>query len=317
MKQIIGGKSIALRPSHSRIGDFTRLGFTILVVIHVLISAWLVVDFEGRYTEGKPAPTNVNALIAVDSEKTLIDVEMENSTSFILYMIYRDYSEPEIETNQSQGESIDTSDEQQDNEQKKGTDSEDTEWLKLGRNVVFIFMALLIISEILVMTGIPFRATIRVMMWILLVASFAIVIPSTYVLDLVGDDEDDDKKNDEDGKGVTDSLSEETFVQSTESGSMAHEDNSVDSNLIFWGIQFDMMFSGYDLGLVEPENYSAVREQPPDENSTDSDSFVKFESNLKLQYGKNLPSMLLIPIIWYILPAKPKQRPKQYLLESE
>ena len=317
MKQIIGGKSIALRPSHSRIGDFTRLGFTILVVIHVLISAWLVVDFEGRYTEGKPAPTNVNALIAVDSEKTLIDVEMENSTSFILYMIYRDYSEPEIETNQSQGESNDTSDEEQDNEQKKGTDSEDTEWLKLGRNVVFIFMALLIISEILVMIGIPFRATIRVMMWILLVASFAIVIPSTYVLDLVGDDEDDDKKNDEDGKGVTDSLSEETFVQSTESGSMAHEDNSVDSNLIFWGIQFDMMFSGYDLGLVEPENYSAVREQPPDENSTDSDSFVKFESNLKLQYGKNLPSVLLIPIVWYILPAKPKQRPKQYLLESE
>ncbi len=317
MKQIIGGKSIALRPSHSRIGDFTRLGFTILVVIHVLISAWLVVDFEGRYTEGKPAPTNVNALIAVDSEKTLIDVEMENSTSFILYMIYRDYSEPEIETNQSQGESNDTSDEEQDNEQKKGTDSEDIEWLKLGRNVVFIFMALLIISEILVMIGIPFRATIRVMMWILLVASFAIVIPSTYVLDLVGDDEDDDKKNDEDGKGVTDSLSEETFVQSTESGSMAHEDNSVDSNLIFWGIQFDMMFSGYDLGLVEPENYSAVREQPPDENSTDSDSFVKFESNLKLQYGKNLPSVLLIPIVWYILPAKPKQRPKQYLLESE
>lgn len=232
-------------------------------------------------------------------------------------MIYRDYSEPEIETNQSQGESNDTSDEEQDNEQKKGTDSEDTEWLKLGRNVVFIFMALLIISEILVMIGIPFRATIRVMMWILLVASFAIVIPSTYVLDLVGDDEDDDKKNDEDGKGVTDSLSEETFVQSTESGSMAHEDNSVDSNLIFWGIQFDMMFSGYDLGLVEPENYSAVREQPPDENSTDSDSFVKFESNLKLQYGKNLPSVLLIPIVWYILPAKPKQRPKQYLLESE
>ena len=114
-------------------------------------------------------------LIAVDSEKTLIDVEMENSTSFILYMIYRDYSEPEIETNQSQGESNDTSDEEQDNEQKKGTDSEDIEWLKLGRNVVFIFMALLIISEILVMIGIPFRATIRVMMWILLVLDLLIM----------------------------------------------------------------------------------------------------------------------------------------------
>jgi hypothetical protein len=74
-----------------------------------LISAWLVVDFEGQYTEGKPAPTNVNALIAVDNEKTLIDVEMENSTSFILYMLFRDYSEPEVESNQTENQSNNSS----------------------------------------------------------------------------------------------------------------------------------------------------------------------------------------------------------------
>ena len=304
---------IALRLSHSRIGDVTRLTFTVLVVIHVLISAWLVVDFQGRYTEGKPSPTNVNAIIAVDNEKTLIDVEMENSTSFILYMLFRDYSEPEIETNQTENQSESNSTETSDSSKNKDTGEDDsTEWLKLGRNVVFISMVLLILSEILVIIGIPFRSTLRVLMWITLVASFAIVIPSTYVLDLVGDD-----KKENDDEGVTDSLTEETFVQSTESGSMAHEENSFDSNLIFWGVQFDMMFSGYDLGLVEPANYSSIREQPPDENSTDADSFIKFESNLKLKYGKNLPSMLLIPLAWYILPAKPKQKPKQYLLESE
>jgi len=65
------------------------------------------------------------------------------------------------------------------------------------------------------------------------------------------------------------------------------------------------------------ENYSNVREAPPDENSTDADSFVKFESNLQLKYGKNLPSMLLIPIVWFILPAKPNNKPKQYIFESE
>lgn len=304
---------IALRLSHSRIGDVTRLTFTVLVVIHVLISAWLVVDFQGRYTEGKPSPTNVNAIIAVDNEKTLIDVEMENSTSFILYMLFRDYSEPEVETNQSENQSeSDTTNTDDSSKNKDAGEDDSTEWLKLGRNVVFIAMILLILSEILVIIGIPFRSTLRVFMWITLVASFAIVIPSTYVLDLVGDD-----NKDNDDEGVTDSLTDETFVQSTESGSMAHEENSFDSNLIFWGVQFDMMFSGYDLGLVEPENYSMIREQPPDENSTDADSFVKFESNLKLKYGKNLPSMLLIPLAWYILPAKPKTKPKQYLLESE
>jgi hypothetical protein len=306
---------IGLRLSHSRIGDLTRLSFTIIVVIHVLISAWLVVDFEGQYTEGKPAPTNVNALIAVDNEKTLIDVEMENSTSFILYMLFRDYSEPEVESNQTENESNNPSPEPEESSEKKtSSDAESVEWLKIGRNVVFITMILLVISEILVIIGIPFRATLRVVLWVSLVAAFAIVIPSTYVLDLVGDGED---KEDEEDEGVGDSLSQETFVQSTETGSMAHEDNSFDSNLIFWGIQFDMMFSGYDLGLVESENYSAVREQPPDENSTDAESFVKFESNLKLKYGKNIPSVLLIPLAWFILPAKPKDKPKQYLLESE
>ena len=284
------------------------------MVIHVLISAWLVVDFEGRYTEGKPAPTNVNALVAIDSEKTLIDVEMENSTSFILYMIYRDYSEPEIETNQSQGESNDTSDEKEDDKQNKESDKKDTEWLKLGRNTVFVMMLLLIISEILVVIGMPFKSTIRALMWIFLVASFSILIPATYVLDLVGDDGDD---KDGDEKEETDSLAQETFIETTETGSMAHEENSVETSLIPFGIQFDMMFSGYDLGLVEPENYTNVRETPPDENSTDAESFVKFESNLQLKYGKNLPSMLLIPIVWFILPAKPNKKPKQYIFESE
>ena len=284
------------------------------MVIHVLISAWLVVDFEGRYTEGKPAPTNVNALVAIDSEKTLIDVEMENSTSFILYMIYRDYSEPEIETNQSQGESNDTSDEKEDDKQNKESDKKDTEWLKLGRNTVFVMMLLLIISEILVVIGMPFKSTIRALMWIFLVASFSILIPATYVLDLVGDDGDD---KDDDEKEETDSLAQETFIETTETGSMAHEENSVETSLIPFGIQFDMMFSGYDLGLVEPENYTNVRETPPDENSTDAESFVKFESNLQLKYGKNLPSMLLIPIVWFILPAKPNKKPKQYIFESE
>lgn len=300
---------IALRLSHSRIGDVTRLSFTVLVVIHVLISAWLVVDFEGRYTEGKPSPTNVNALIAVDNEKTLIDVEMENSTSFILYMLFRDYSEPEVESNQTENQSDDSS------KSKDSSDDESKEWLKLGRNMVFITMVLLIISEILVIIGIPFRATLRALIWVSLVASFAIVIPSTYVLDLVGDDEESDEDSEEDS--VTDSLSQETFVQSTESGSMAHEDSSIDSNLIFWGVQFNMMFSGYDLGLVEPENYTAIRAQPPEENSSDADSFVKFESNLKLKYGKNLPSLMLIPLAWFLLPAKPKNQSKQYLFESE
>ncbi len=49
---------MALRPPASTIGQVLRIGFLIFILGHVLISAWLVVDFDGKYTEGAPAPTD-------------------------------------------------------------------------------------------------------------------------------------------------------------------------------------------------------------------------------------------------------------------
>ena len=47
---------MALRPQHSRIGDGFRVVGTVLIAIHLVLSAWLVIQFEGQYTEGQPAP---------------------------------------------------------------------------------------------------------------------------------------------------------------------------------------------------------------------------------------------------------------------
>ena len=85
---------MSLRPAPSHVGTAVRGVATILIVIHILMSAWLVVQFDGRYTEGRPSPTNIKAIIAVDDDQTLIDIKMENSTSFVLYMLVRDYDEP-------------------------------------------------------------------------------------------------------------------------------------------------------------------------------------------------------------------------------
>ena len=136
-------------------------------------------------------------------------------------------------------------------------------------------------------------------MYILLIISFAVILPSTYVIDLVGDDSKDEEDFEE-------SLSEETFVESTESGSMAHEKNKFDNRLIFPGIRFELEYSGYDLGLVDSEDYDELRAQIPSNNSTLADSFVEFKSNLDVKYGKNLPSLLLIPLTWYFMPARPR-----------
>ena len=81
---------MSLRPAPTKFGAGVRLTATVLIAIHVLLSAWLVVQFEGRYTEGVPSPSNIKAIVAVDDEQTLIDVKIENSTSFAIYMLVRD-----------------------------------------------------------------------------------------------------------------------------------------------------------------------------------------------------------------------------------
>ena len=58
--------------------------------------------------------------------------------------------------------------------------------------------------------------------------------------------------------------------------------------------------------LNEPENYTSVRDNIPNENETDALSYVEFQSHLDLKYGKNIPTMFLIPVLWFFFPAKPK-----------
>ena len=290
-----------IRPKHSQIGQIIRLGFLVFIICHVIISAWLVVEFEGKYTEGAPAPTEIDAIVVVDREETLIDVKMEKSTSFLLYMISRDYDESYSETsneNSSQNESNNSS-EVTDKENNRAK-SEKTEWLKFARNSVYFIAFILIICEIDVLFCLRFSSVFRVLALISFLLCFGIMMPVSYVFDLAQENEDDGDKFEE-------SLSEETFVQDTELGSMAHEENSLDTKLIFPGIRFELEYSGYDLGLVEPEQYDQLRLEIPGNNSSLADSYVEFESNLDIKYGKNLPSILLIPLSWYMLPSKSRK----------
>ena len=289
-----------LRPRATILGQLIRLSFVIFLVIHVLISAWLVVKFDGAYTEGSPAPSEVSAFVAVDKDETLIDVKMEKATSFILYMMFRNYEEPE----QQIGEENDQqqNDVENNSQENNNSDDEPMEWLKLGRNTTFFFLASVVLLELLVMTNIRFITIARVITWFGLIASFAIVMPATYVIDLAGDDEqgDDNSSTDED---FDTSLARERFVETTELGAIAHENSEVSRQFISYGMRFDIEYSGYDLGLVEPEDYAEVRSEVPDDNSSYADSFIKFESTLDVKYGKNLPAILLIPISWYFFPA--------------
>lgn len=283
-----------LRPAPTKFGAGVRLTATVLIAVHVLLSAWLVVQFEGRYTEGAPSPSNIKAIVAVDDEQTLIDVKIENSTSFAIYMLVRDYEPPADNSTASNSTSPDV--EEKDDAESK----EDTNRLEAARLFTKACLALLVLGEVAVVFGMRFRATFRGVIWATALACFLLILPGAYLTDLSGggvggDDDDNDDQNGD--------LANETFVAQTEDGAMVHGGSSIDISLAPLGVHFDMMFNGYDLGLVDKANQSDVRDKEPEPGSEDANSWVQFESRLTAKAGKNIQSLFILPVLWFFFPA--------------
>jgi len=282
---------MSLRPAPSHVGTAVRGVATILIVIHILMSAWLVVQFDGRYTEGRPSPTNIKAIIAVDDEQTLIDIKMENSTSFVLYMLVRDYEEPKQNETTPSEPSEQTSSSNEDEPPK--------DRLNQARLFTKACLSLLVISELVMLFGLRLRATLRGVVWSSVLLCFLVLLPGAYLSDLAGGEEGDEESE----SSSNDSLANETFVAQTEDGAMVHGTSSVDFSLAPLGVHVDMMFNGYDLGLVEKSNQSTVRAEAPAEGSKDASSWVQFESRLTAKAGKNIQSLFILPVLWLVFPA--------------
>jgi len=299
---------MSLRPAPSHVGTAVRGVATILIVIHILMSAWLVVQFDGRYTEGRPSPTNIKAIIAVDDDQTLIDIKMENSTSFGLYMLVRDYDEPkQNETTPSEP-----------SEQSSSSDEDEPPKDRLNQARLFTkaCLSLLVISELVMLFGLRLRATLRGVVWSSVLLCFLVLLPGAYLSDLAGGEEGDEESK----SSSNDSLANETFVAQTEDGAMVHGTSSVDFSLAPLGVHVDMMFNGYDLGLVEKSNQSTVRAEVPAEGSKDASSWVQFESRLTAKAGKNIQSLFILPVLWLAFPAaslRQKTEPEDHPSDEE
>ena len=87
--------------------------------------------------------------------------------------------------------------------------------------------------------------------------------------------------------------------------------------MIWLGIELEADFSGYDLGLVEPENRTTVAAQVPEKGSEDASSFIAFESTFEIQLGKNLDILLVLPAMWYLLPAVASHQQSKTLVSVE
>ena len=284
------------RPRPHRAFGVLRLSVTVLLAVHVFISAWLVATVEGAYTEGKPAPTEAHSLVAIDKDRTMIDVEIKKATSFFFYTLERDgdaavpVSDSETTSNGS------TSNASSDGEagERDTSSSQDREWLELGRQSVTVALVLMVLGEALMFTGLRWRHHLRTLGFLSAILAFAVIFPASYMLELTGGLGDDE-----------DAAASNTPGANLETVTFVHTNASSDASVTWLGFELEADFSGYDLGLVEPENRSAVAEAVPEPGSKDAGSFIAFESSFNVQLGKNLDSLLVLPFMWYLMPALP------------
>ena len=266
------------RPSPHPVLDALRLAVTAFLALHVFVSAWLVATVDAAYTEGSPSPTEIHSLVAVDKDRTLIDIEIERSTSLMLYSLSRDRGV----------EPVNQSTEENDENPTSPTPSSETDWLGLGRTLVAGSLLLLVVAEGLAMAGARRASWYRFGSFMLVLLMFYIVFPTTYVMDL----------------GAQQSAAQNSPGFDLEDSSFVHVTTASERRLVWIGLELEASFSGYDLGLVSEENRTNVTASPPVDGTEDASSFIAFESTFAVQYGKNLDAMFVLPFLWLILPSR-------------
>ena len=283
------------RPRPHRAFGVVRLALTTFLAVHVFISAWLVVNVEGVYTEGKPAPTEAHSLVAIDKDRTMIDIEIKRATSFFFYALERDgdASVPANTSSTSENNTGETTDGTEDGSSTDQDAQSDVEWLSLGRQSIKAALVALVLSELMMLSGFKWRHHLRTLFFLATLVAFSVVFPACYMLELSGDGEDEG-----------DNTASNTPGANIETVSFVHTNSSSDFSLTWLGVQLEADFSGYDLGLVKPENRTSVAANVPEEGSKDASSFIAFESTFDIELGKNLDTLLVLPFAWYLLPAR-------------
>ena len=298
------------RPSPRRAFGYIRFAVTVFLAVHVFISAWLVATAEGVYTEGRPSPTEAHSLIAIDKDQTLIDIEIKRATAFFFYALERDgdAAVPVNDTASSnQTTTVNETDEPSETDEvtERG-ETEEREWLAFGRQSIKLGLVFLILSELLMLSSFRWRHHVRSLAFLSTLVAFSVVFPACYMLELSGG-----------GDEQEDSTATNTPGANLETVSFVHTNSSSDFSFIWLGVQLEADFSGYDLGLVEPENRTSVAQNVPETGSKDSKSYIAFESTFDIQLGKNLDSLLILPIMWYLLPASSIVQTKPFSTEEE
>lgn len=272
---------------------FARASLVVLIALNAAVSVWLIAEFEGQYTEGPPSPARFYVLAGVDDQYTMIDVSIENSTRLLVYQLIRDDVAPE-EGEGGGGGDDETSD------TSSTTEEEPVNRLDRARTWIQVTVGLLILLEVLV-TFVGISGWFRTAGFLAVLLAFIVVLPLAFI---------GDNPNFADPGSTPNSAPEETEqTEDGNQGAFVHEETDFGIGLRLGGFEVSMMYAGYDLGLVEEDNRSSVRETPPEPGTKDAASYVKFDSSLSLRFGPSVVLLLVLPVLWLLAPSGRKRNP--------
>jgi hypothetical protein len=272
---------------------FARASLVVLIALNAAVSVWLIAEFEGQYTEGPPSPARFYVLAGVDDQYTMIDVSIENSTRLLVYQLIRDDVAPE-EGEGGGGGDDETSD------TSSTTEEEPVNRLDRARTWIQVTVGLLILLEVLV-TFVGISGWFRTAGFLAVLLAFLVVLPLAFI---------GDNPNFADPGSTPNSAPEEAEqTDEGDQGAFVHEETDFGIGLRLGGFEVTMMYAGYDLGLVEEDNRSSVRETPPEPGTKDAASYVKFDSSLSLRFGPSVVLLLVLPVLWLLAPSGRKRDP--------
>ena len=219
----------------------------------------------------------------------MIDVSIENSTRLLVYQLIRDDVAPEESDGEDEGGGDDgTSD------TSSTTEEEPVNRLDRARTWIQVTVGLLILLEVLV-TFVGISGWFRTAGFLAVLLAFLVVLPLAFI---------GDNPNFADPGSTPNSAPEEAEqTGDDDQGAFVHEETDFGIGLRLGGFEVSMMYAGYDLGLVEEDNRSSVRETPPEPGTKDAASYVKFDSTLSLRFGPSVVLLLVLPVLWLLAPS--------------
>ena len=274
--------------------QFITLGLAIFFVLMAWSSTWFQITANGVYSEGIEREPTIRTEYLIDNNQESIEISIDNATPLLIYWLEREDIVTNQEDDNADNNSIPIKNSETSSKQCNGS------CLNLARQIVGLTMFLFtILFSFSILRPKKIFIKSALMSWVIGTILVISAVPLSGAIDFGIIDSDRGYSSSSTGgfdSNTQDSVSSDQF---------AHFVDNNDFQLKLNGILLTYDSAGYDLGLLNEEDRKDAIDAPPEKESENYKSFIKFHGELNISLGQIVFwwSMLL-PLIFISNPKK-------------